>query len=139
MSKIEEIKSLIGSSLAGITVEHMPDEPDTGVATFKIETPFYSFKIDQQISIFAFYREEDNLLQFSDRGFYSFCVEDRTHINLKRHRNFVRASGYLILASESEQDNFVVNTPTVRLDSEDLDLVLLLANYLSLLLYSGEV
>lgn len=139
MGRIEEVKELIEKSLAGVTAEHVTDEPDSGVVTFRIETPFYSFQIDQQIGIYAFYREEDNLIQFSDRGLYSFCVNDRSNINLKRHRNFVRASGYLIMSSESEEDSFVVNTPTIKLESEELDLNLLLSNYLSLLLFCGEV
>lgn len=136
---VEEAKSLIESSIAGSSVEHLTDEPGDDVAVFRIETPFFSFQIDQQIAIFAYLKQDENLIQFSDRGLYSFCVEDRSPISLKRHRNFIRSNGHLILGSETEEGSFVVNTPTIKLESEELDLSVLLAHYISLLLFCGEV
>jgi len=135
----EDVKKLLEDSIPGAVVEHIKDQPGDDVAVFKIETPFFSFHIDQQIAVFAYFREEDNLLQFSDRGLYSFCVDDKSPLNLKRHRNFVKANGHLLLSSEAEDNSFVVNTPTVELSNEELNLTLLFGHYISLLLYCGEL
>jgi len=139
--KTEELESVIKSAIAGCVVEHLTDQPGEDVVVFRIETPFFNFKIDQQIAIFAYYREKDNLLQFSDRGLYSFCIgtEERVAINMKRHRNFIKAIGYILMSGETEDGSFVVNTPTVSLDVEDLDLPLFVGQYISSLLYCGEV
>lgn len=140
MSKsAEEVTSALANAISGCKIEHLKDQPDDSVVTLKVETPFYNFQIDQPITIFAFYKEDEDLIQFSDRGLYSFCVEDRSPLNIKRHRNFIRSAGYLLMASETEEGSFVVNTPTVKFSSENLDLALLLGNYLSLLCFSGEV
>jgi len=140
MSKtVKKIEDLLKSSIPGVKVEHMADQPGEDVVVFRIETPFFNFSVDQQVSVFAYYREEDDLLQFSDRGLYSFCVEDKSNLSLKRHRNFIRSSGYVLLGSENEDNSFVVNTPTVNISDEDLDLPLLFGHYVSLLLYCGEV
>lgn len=134
-----QLISRVESAVAGCKIEHLKDQPDDSVVTLKIETPFFNFDVDQTVTIFAFYKEDEDLVQFSDRGLYSFCVEDRSNISIKRHRNFIRSSGYLIMASETEEGAFVVNTPTVKLSAEGLDLSLLLAHYISLLCYAGEV
>lgn len=136
---VEELQKKIEASLAGCEIEHVKDQPGEDVEVFRILTPFFNFHVDQQITIFAYYKQDDNLLQFSDRGLYSFCISDRSNLNIKRHRNFVKANGHLILGSENEEDSFVVNSPTVNLDSEDLDLTLLIGHYLSMLIYCGEV
>jgi hypothetical protein len=138
MNKNQVIEK-IASSLSGSNVEELSDQPDDGVVVLRIETPFFNFQIEQQIALFAYFKEEENLLQFSDRGLYSYCVQDRDSLNIKRHRNFIKAHGYLMLGSENEEGGFVVNSPTVNLDSDELDLSLLLGHYISLLLYSGEV
>jgi hypothetical protein len=139
MMNKEQVIEKIASSLSGSNVEELSDQPDDGVLVLRIETPFFNFQIEQQIALFAYFKEEENLLQFSDRGLYSYCVQDRDSLNIKRHRNFIKAHGYLMLGSENEEGGFVVNSPTVSLDSEDLDLSLLLGHYISLLLYAGEV
>lgn len=136
---VDEVAKLIESAIAGCTVEHVKDQPGEDVSVFRIETPFFNFQIEQQIAVFAYFKEEDGLIQFSDRGLYSFCIEDRSSINLKRHRNFIRSNGYLLLGSETEEGSFVVNSPTMNLQSEDFDLTRLAGHYLSLLLYCGEV
>lgn len=140
-TNIEEISALLNAAVAGCAVEHLTDQPGEDVTVFRIETPFFNFKIDQQIAIYAYYREEDNLIQFSDRGLYSFSIgtEERTPINMKRHRNFIRASGHMILSSETDNESFVVNTPTVDINEQDLDLAAFVGHYLSLLIFSGEV
>ena len=135
----EEIHKLLEESISGAVVEEVKDQPGEDVTVFKIETPFFNFKIDQQVSITAFYKADENLLQFSDRGIYSFCIEDRSTISLKRHRNFIRASGHLIMTNESEEGAFVVNSPTIALIEKDVNLPMLLGHYLSLLLFCGEV
>lgn len=135
----EQVKQKIVDALAGSSVEEAVDQPDDGVTVLRIETPFVNFKIEQQIALFAYFKEDENLLQFSDRGLYSFCVEDRSTVNLRRHRNFIKAHGYILLGSENEEGGFVVNTPTFNVESEEVDLSLLISHYLSLLLYSGEV
>lgn len=137
--KTEEIESLIASTIPGSSVEHLKDQPGDDVAVFRVELPFFNFHIEQQIAIFAYFKEDENLLQFSDRGLYSFCVEDRSDLNMRRHRNFIRSHGHLMLGSETEEGSFVVNTPTIDLSAEDLDLPLLAGHYISLLLYCGEV
>lgn len=134
----DEVKALVESCIAGAAVEIVPDQPGD-VVVFRIETPFWNFLIEQQIAIFAYFKEDENLLQFSDRGLYSFCVEDRSNLNLKRHRNFVKSNGHLIMGSETEEGAFVVNTMTVDVTAEDLDLTSIVGHYLSLLLYCGEV
>lgn len=141
VNKTEEIATLIGATISGSTVEHVSDQPGEDVIVFRIETPFFNFKIDQQVVIYAYYREEDNLVQFSDRGLYSFCIgaEERDTLNMKRHRNFIRASGHIILSSETEGESFVVNTPTVNIKDEELSLPVFVGHYLSLLLFSGDV
>lgn len=136
---VEEVKSLIEGSIAGCSAEHLKDQPGEDVLVFKVDTPFFNFHIEQQIAIFAYYRQADNLIQFSDRGLYSFCLTDRSDLSIKRHRNFIRSNGHLFLGGETEDDSFVVNTPTVKVDSEDLNLTLLVSHYLSVLLYCGEV
>lgn len=134
----DEVKALVESCIAGAAVEIVPDQPGD-VVVFRIETPLWNFLIEQQIAIFAYFKEDENLLQFSDRGLYSFCVEDRSNLNLKRHRNFIKSNGHLIMGSETEEGAFVVNTMTVDVTAEDLDLPSIVAHYLSLLLYCGEV
>jgi hypothetical protein len=136
---IEDVTKIIESAIAGCVVEHVKDQPGDDVTVFRIETPFFNFQIEQQIAIFAYFKEEDDLIQLSDRGLYSFCIEDRSNLNLKRHRNFVRSNGYLLLGSETEEGSFVVNSPTMDLKSEEFDLTRLAGHYLSLLLYCGEV
>lgn len=139
--KTKELEKALEGALAGCEIEHLEDQPGEDVVVLRIETPFFNFKIDQRVTMFAYYRENDNLLQLSDRGLYSFCIgtEERTTINMKRHRNFIRASGHILMSSESEDGSFVVNSPTINLDAEDLDLPLFIGHYLSLLLYCGEV
>jgi hypothetical protein len=137
---VEEAQSLLERITPGSKVEHVKDQPGDGVVVFRIETPFFCFQIDQQIAIFAYFKEEENLLQFSDRGLYSFCVEDRSTLNLRRHRNFIRASGHQLLGEETSEDNsFVVNSPTIELKNPESDLPTLFGHYVSLLLYCGEV
>lgn len=138
-NKAKQIAEAIETFVSGANVEHLADQPGDDVLVFRIETPFVSYEIEQQIAIFAYYREDDNLIQFSDRGLYSFCVKDRSDLNLKRHRNFVKSNGYIMLGSETEEGSFVVNTPAVEFDIEEIDFPAFLGNYISLLLYSGEV
>lgn len=135
----EEVIKLIKSSIAGSEVEQAADQPSDGVKVFRVETPFVNFHIEQQIAIFAYFKEEENLLQFSDRGLYSFCIEDRSNLSLKRHRNFVRSNGHLVLGSETEEGSFVVNSPTVDVTTEDFDLAAFVGHYLSMLIYCGEM
>lgn len=135
----DEVKKRIEEFIPGSSVELQTDQPGDDVSVFRIETPFINFQIEQQIAIFAYYKEENNLLQFSDRGLYSFCVEDRSPISLRRHRNFIRTTGNIVLSSETEDGSFVVNTATVSLDSEDVDFNIFVSQYISLLLYCGEV
>lgn len=135
----KEVEEKIKELIPGSSVEFQEDQPGDDVAVFRIETPFFNFQIEQQIAIFAYYKEENNLIQFSDRGLYSFCVEDRSPLSIKRHRNFVRSSGQIFMGSESEEGSFVVNSATVSLDSKDVDFNMFVGYYMSLLLYCGEV
>jgi hypothetical protein len=123
----------------GSTIEHVTDQPGDDVDVFRIETNYFNFLIERSVTIFAYHRKEDNLIQFSDRGLYSYCLQDRTDVVLKRHRNFIRAYGYLFIGSESDDNSFVVNTPTVNLDDPDVDLGALMCHYISLLTFCGEV
>ena len=135
----EDVEKKLSELIPGCKVEHQADQPDNDVVVFRIETPFFNFKIEQQIAIFAYYKEEDNLIQLSDRGLYSFCVEDRTPLSIRRHRNFIRSTGQILLGSETEEGSFVVNSTTVSLDDKDVDFNMFVGYYMSLLLYCGEV
>lgn len=135
----KEVIKRLEEFFPGCDVEEQTDQPGDDVTVFRIDTKYFNFQIEQQIAIYAYYKEENNLLQFSDRGLYSFCLEDRTPLSIKRHRNFIRSCGQIFLGSETEENSFVVNSATISLDSEEVDFNLFVGYYISLLLYCGEV
>lgn len=136
---VSNVTDVLRAAMPSAVIEHMTDQPGDDVEVFRIETNFFNFQIERPIAIFAYYRKEDGLLQFSDRGLYSFCLPERNDVVLKRHRNFIRAYGYLFIGAETEDGSFVVNTPAIALDDPETDLTALLSHYVSLLAFCGEV